>query len=242
MRFDPSNILSPEFKRRAGVWAVVVTGHILVGLALCLQLSGPDEKFAGGQGAVVTVSLVSTLEPARHVAQGRPKLVAREYKPSPVATDGLEPAITPDEAASPSLSEADLELVGSFQFTSAGEPGAACNLTQQLAEAFSQSPEVQQGIAAIPASGRSVANAVMLWDGQWAAGTQSGGMALLRALLVKAVVSFRPECLQMQNQGPVLFLIPDRQTTVVLAVGSGQWRWADILAPSPQPDVIAAVF
>ncbi len=135
-----------------------------------------------------------------------------------------------------------MELVSAFQPSTMGTPGSVCDVTQQLAQTFGASPEVRQGIAAIPAKGRSVANAVMLWDGHWAEGTQSGGMAVLRALLVKAIVSSRSECLQAQNQGPVLFLIPDNNTTVVLAIGSGQWRWADILAPASQPDVIAGLF
>lgn len=242
MKFEPSSIVLHKFKRRVGVGAVVVAGHILVGLALCLQLNGPGEKSAGDQGVMVTASLVLTLEPVGSVAQSRSKPEASGHRALPTAIEGLERAINSEESSSPSLSEVDMALVGSFQLISAGEPGAACNLAQDLAEAFAQSPEVQKGIAAIPASGRSVANAVMLWDGHWAEGTQSGGTALLRALLVKAVVSSRPECLLATNQGPVLFLIPDRQTTVVLAVGSGQWRWVDILTPSPKPDVMASIF
>jgi len=243
MTFKFSNlVLSPYLRQRIAIWTGVVAGHVLVGYALCLQLSSMAEKPAGNSGAVATVSLVSSIEPDGNVTRVQNKLAKADPKPLPSEMGGLEPVAEKEEATPPSLSDAQMELVGSFQLASMGEPGTACNLTQQLAEAFDRSPEVRQGIAAIPSSGRSVANAVMLWDGHWAEGTQSGGMALLRALLVKAVVSSRPECLETQNQGPVLFLIPDNQTTVVLAIGSGQWRWADVLAPSPQPDVIAANF
>jgi hypothetical protein len=195
---------------------------------------------------MVAVSLVSSMEPAGSLANERPTPAKAPHKTPelPAEANGLKPPAETTEAEpeTTSLTEAEMELVGQFQVASMGEPGTACDLTGQLAEAFGESDEVRQGIASIPASGRSVANAVMLWDGQWAEGTQSGGLAVLRALLVKAVVSSRPECLQTQNQGPVLFLIPDNQTTVVLAIGSGQWRWAEVVAPSPRPDIIASIF
>jgi hypothetical protein len=243
MKFAASRfVLSPGIRQRVVIWAGVLAGHFLVGYALCFQLGSPAEKSVGAEGAMVSVSLVSSMEPTGHILHSPPKPAVVERETPPTMIDGLEQVAETEELASPSLSEAEMELVGSFQPASMGEPGAACNLTQQLAEAFGSSPEVRQGIATIPASGRSVANALMLWDGRWAEGTQSGGMALLRALLVKAIVSSRPECLQAQNQGPVLFLIPDNQTTVVLAIGSGQWRWADVVAPASTPDVIASIF
>ncbi|MBP2157468.1 MULTISPECIES: hypothetical protein [Asticcacaulis] len=239
--------IPPRLKERAGVWAAVITGHALVGAALCWQLSPPPRPPVGNDGQMVTVALVAAMAEAGPVADNEPvpiKTKASQPPPTdPVDDVGLEP-VTAEAMLSQesSLTDAEMELVSAFQPSAMGEPGAACDVTQQLAQAFGASPEVRQGIAAIPANGRSVANAVMLWDGHWAEGTQAGGMAVLRALLVKAVVSSRPECLQAQNQGPVLFLIPDNQTTVVLAIGSGQWRWADVLAPSSPTDVVAGLF
>jgi len=235
--------IPPRLKERAGVWATVIAGHVLVGCALCWQLSPPTRP-VGNDGQMITVGLVSEMAIAGPVADSQPLPLkkSQRQRAETALEDGLVPAAASQDVTQPSLTDAQMELVSGFQPAAMGEPGAACDVTQQLALSFGSSPEVRQGIAAIPSSGRSVANAVMLWDGHWANDTQGGGMAVLRALLVKAVVSSRPECLQAQNQGPVLFLIPDHQTTVVLAIGSGQWRWADILAPSPQPDVMASIF
>lgn len=246
MRFPVHSptVRSPRLKQRLSVWGGVLAGHVLVGYLLCWQLRVPAMPPLGNNGQMITVGLVSEMAIAGPVAEREPmpiKESRRQRVPAP-QENGLAPSSVSEDLAEPSLTDAQMKLVSNFQPAAMGEPGAACDVTQQLAETFGNSPEVRQGIAAIPSSGRSVANAVMLWDGQWADGTQGGGMAVLRALLVKAVVSSRPECLQAQNQGPVLFLIPDNQTTVVLAIGSGQWRWADMLEPSPQPDVVASIF
>jgi hypothetical protein len=240
--------IAPRLKEHAGVWAAVIAGHVLVGYALCWQLSPQAPPPLGNNGQIVTVALVAAMAAEGPVVDSEPVNLKTKQSRSPPAEPaddlGLKPAQA--NATSPSqdtsLTDAEMELVSAFQPSAMGEPGATCDVTQQLAQAFGASPEVRQGIAAIPANDRSVANAVMLWDGHWAEGTHSGGMAVLRALLVKAVVSSRPECLQAQNQGPVLFLIPDNHTTVVLAIGSGQWRWADVLMPASQPAVIAGLF
>ena len=129
-----------------------------------------------------------------------------------------------------SLSAADaLALIAFDPVVSQGAAGEPCNLTQSLAAVFAQSPAIQQALSGLPLKSRSVANALMLWDGQWPDDSTSGGQALLRALLIKAVSNARPECQMAMNRGPVLFLVPDRQATVVLAVGSGTWRWRDLV-------------
>ena len=144
---------------------------------------------------------------------------------------------TPDQ---PLLSDAETTALETFEPTAEGSPDQPCNLTGMLATAFAQSPEVQQGLAELPAEQRSVANAIDLWDGQWPVDSTSGGKGLLRALLVKAITTARPDCLTRTNRGPALFLIPDNHSTVVLAVGSGEWSWGDLIAPADSLQPVAA--
>jgi hypothetical protein len=148
------------------------------------------------------------------------------------APDASAVASEDDDASAPQLSSADAEALSAFQpdLSSAGD-GAGCNLSQALSELLTASPEVRRSLDEMPPAQRSVANAVMLWDGQWSQDSISGGKALLRALLIKAVAGARPECLSNVNHGPVLFYVPDANATVVIAVGSGDWRWGDLILP-----------
>ncbi len=158
-------------------------------------------------------------------------LAAVETTSLPEVTDA------PDQ---PQLSDAEAAALDAFQPAAEGTPDQPCNLTGMLATALAQSSEVQQGLAELPTEQRSVANAIDLWDGQWPEDSSSGGKGLLRALLVKAVTAARPDCLTVANHGPALFLIPDSHTTVVLAVGSGDWRWGDLITPSDPLQPVAA--
>lgn len=236
---------------RAGIVCAVILAHVFVFVAMALQFR-VDGAPVGTEGQVVMASLVlaapsqPSSPPAR---QSRPKAVRPKTveihrdKPAP---DGLKPpapetvAVVQGDSDDPAdgdillLSEPDALALEQFQpATAAGEPNAPCNLTAMLAAAFAQSPALRQGLDELPAEARSVANAVNLWDGQWPQESAAGGKALLRALLVKAISAARPDCLTQVQRGPVLFLIPDSQTTVVLAIGSGDWTWGDLLdAPS----------
>jgi hypothetical protein len=92
-------------------------------------------------------------------------------------------------------------------------------------------------LARIPRPQRSMANAVMLWDGAW---VRSGVLAdervarPIRDAVDAAVRSAAPACAEAPVTGPVLLLLPDAGETLVLVVGSGAWRWRD-LAMAPHP-------
>ncbi|MDV6331156.1 hypothetical protein [Asticcacaulis sp. 201] len=232
------------------VWisCAVLVGHALLLVLLCQMGQTPVAPVGGNASTEVVVSLIATA-PAREAAVKSPSILSLAVKKistsEPASDQGLEPpkiepevALNPDNAE-PQLSAADAVTLDQFNPASTGAPGVPCDLTATLASIFAQSPEVRQGLEGVPTSQRSVANAVMLWDGHWPETSLSGGQGLLRALLVKAVGHARPECLTQTNRGPVLFLVPEDQTTVVLAIGSGEWRWGDLLN-SPVDSVIAS--
>ena len=51
-----------------------------------------------------------------------------------------------------------------------GMPNGSCDVTSIVQQALRDSPEARDAVAALPPEARSVANAVMLWDGSWIAG------------------------------------------------------------------------
>ncbi len=242
------NLFNRRFAGRAGIVCAVVAGHLLVFALMAFQFT-PKPAPIGIEGQVVLASLVSAMpvqHPSPPAPRSRPKAVKAAKTidvPHDVkAPDGLKPPEpvevaqaqpTADDAADDTtlqLSDSDALALEQFQpAAAAGEPNIPCNLTAMLATALSQSPAVKQGLDELPVSERSVANAVNMWDGQWPEESSGGGKALLRALLVKAITGARPDCLTKANRGPVLFLVPDSQTTVVLAIGSGEWTWGDLL-------------
>ncbi len=114
--------------------------------------------------------------------------------------------------------------------------GDPCLVGAWLQSALQNEPSVQEALTAIPSSARSVANAVMLWNGRWSSPAPNAalGMARIRALVVAGVASAPESCQLEPISGPVLITVGDPANSTVLAVGSGQWRWRDLLAETQQ--------
>ncbi len=238
----------PRILKRTAIVSVVFAGHLGVLWLLCLNgqtLPRPNDGFAGQAVAATLVEGIpesaATSQP-KHQAEPQKKTAKAvvqptAHEPSPLAmsdpSDELAEATSVEASDAPQLSDSEGEAVQQFDVGGMqGDPSQPCNLTGALASGFARSPQVKAGLDELPVAERSVANAVMLWDGQWPQETQTGGKALLRALLIKSLSAARPDCLNQVNSGPVLFFVPDGDTTAVVAIGSGQWRWGDLM-PAP---------
>ncbi|MGZ3304846.1 MAG: hypothetical protein ACXU8U_03205 [Asticcacaulis sp.] len=232
---------------RAAIIPSVVAGHVLFFVLLGWQMQTPAPILSGNHGRSVSVDLVSaalfssnvspvrtaTAKAAAQIAKSAPaKLTPQDDGEAPDAVaDVLSPsAETPDQRHQVALSDADATALAAFTpDASQGDPALPCNLTPILAQDMTRNPLVRQGLDELPRTERSVANAVMMWDGQWPEETLRGGKALLRALLVREISASAPNCRQNLNHGPVFFLVPEGEGTAVIAVGSGDWSWNDLL-------------
>lgn len=115
--------------------------------------------------------------------------------------------------------------------------GSACDLTQWIQKALQADPQVQQALARIPRPARSIANAIMLWDGAWVAtrATAADDTAAIRLAVISGVAAAPEACQNQATRGPELFTLNDAMGTTVVVVGSGNWKWADLLKVDPQP-------
>ncbi len=241
--------------RRTVVTAGVVLGHVLV---LWLLIAGHDHPSPSSpdSGAPIGLDLVGTapqsapLTAAKSAvaqsavaksakAQPKPPVVVKldaiaatsAPQADPVLTDVAYslPEVTTTDSP-PVLSDADAQALSQFQPASAQiGMGPACNLTPAVVRDFSQNPVVRQGVSELPAVEKSVANAVQIWDGAWPQETLSGGKALLRAVLAREIAAAPAGCLKQVNNGPVFFMVPDGAVTTIVAVGSGQWTWGQLV-------------
>ena len=230
---------------RAGVIIGVILGHIA--LLLLLMLTPKDAIPAGPagfNGSLILADLIAaspaeaaapvprkplTSKPARRVATPRAEPAA-EVADEAIDMPSVDPAPPSPDSGALVLSTADADALSKFQPSSnTGQPDTPCDLTSTVVHDFASSPVVRQGVEELPVSEKSVANAVQMWDGAWPVETQSGGKALLRALLTREISASRPDCLQQVNQGPVFVFVPDGDATVVVAIGSGTWQWGQLV-------------
>jgi hypothetical protein len=128
--------------------------------------------------------------------------------------------------------------------------GTGCSLASTIATAIEGDPNAMQALAALPASYRTAADAVMLWNGEWAhddtaslsptaafsffapaAEPDDGPIAPLKNIVVMTLAMAPEDCLQATVAGPQLIPIHEQNRTTMLAIGSGEWQWANLAPP-----------
>lgn len=203
---------------RAALIIVIVSVHLL----LIVWLAGSRIPVsANGPKAVAVVGLLPGLDP------GRPERKSAKASRA-----------TPQERHSiielPPLPSLDLATMSFEAAESAGDGGGGCALTEQLRTAILADPAAMAELASLPAGIRSDADAVMLWNGQWfQPGPQPdpSATAPMRALIEKLVATASNECRNMTWTGPQFIPISEGQRYTMLVIGSGAWRWQDLIEP-----------
>lgn len=107
-----------------------------------------------------------------------------------------------------------------------GPPGGDCDMARRLQAALRKDPQVQ---AAAAQAHRG--KAIMVWNGDWVRhGDQDGaGLAAVREVMTWEI-GFAPKaCRTEAMRGLVLLTLNDAPGSARLVVGSGDWRWSDML-------------
>ena len=107
-----------------------------------------------------------------------------------------------------------------------------CGMLQALQLRLRGDADALKALSSIPHLARSVANAVQLWDGDWASAGPLGGEGVLgpiRSAVVQTVRAASEACQMQQVRGPRLIAAPDGAGSIIVSVGSGVWAWKDLV-------------
>lgn len=149
--------------------------------------------------------------------------------PTPRAVETLAAAEEPGAEAIPEVSEAQLA-----QATTAGASaaGQACDMVRWLQGALRRNAQVQ---AAAARTHRAVgAKAILVWNGNWtrSIGEEGLGLAGVREAIMLEVAFAPRECrTDVPMNRMVLISLSDAAGSPRIVMGSGYWRWADLLNP-----------
>jgi hypothetical protein len=138
-----------------------------------------------------------------------------------VETLAVKPA--PFTAPGDELSEAE---VASAATSGSGGGGGGCNMAQWLEAKLRKDATVQTAMASVPRG-----KPVLVWRGDWVrhGGEEGEGLAKVREVIMWEV-AFAPEaCRKQPVHGLVLLKLADGPGAARLVVGSGTWRWSDLL-------------
>ena len=182
----------------------------------------------------------STTAPPIIALESSPDLGAGSLSTPKLAIDPpktLEPIQTSIVAGGPSLTAEPQSVAAqppaSKPVALATAGGKGCQILENLQASLQNSAEVKTALTLIPAASRSISNAILLWDGRWIDMPTTGGSAALTSIeriTIQNVAQAPPTCQTETVHGPRLITLGDARDTMVLAFGSGDWRWADLLA------------
>lgn len=121
-----------------------------------------------------------------------------------------------------SLGEAD--LAGAMS-ADAGAPGGACDMPRRVQSALRNDHIV------LAATSNFAGQTLLVWNGDWVQGPgeEGKGMAAVREAIMWEVAFAPPECRTQAAHGLILLSLSSTAGTLRLALGSGNWRWSDLL-------------
>ncbi len=228
----PERLRSKQRKRRLLGVLPSVGGHLAV-LAAILLVHKPDLPIVPVDDRPVSLSIVPGEKPApvprAQTEAPKPKAeppprhdLARRAaaRPPPQAAPAAKDPRPPQQGAE--LSAADLAGASSAD---SGGGGGSCDLARQLQGALRKDPLVQAAVAG------QAGKAIRVWDGDWVrSGAEDGkGLAAVREAIIWEI-AFAPEaCRSRPVHGLVLLSMNSGSGAARLALGAGEWRWADLL-------------
>ncbi|CAN5523471.1 hypothetical protein BH10PSE4_BH10PSE4_34510 [soil metagenome] len=227
---------------RAVAGLLSVVGHVAVLLGL---LSLRTEPPMTPEPEPISVALV---EPRPVIAPPpKPPVVPdRPAAPKAAPRSSLKPAPTPPPpeieplpanhrpAPEPSFELGEGELAGAATAGSGagrGGDGEGCDMVRLLQTALRKNPRVQAALLQAHPDTVASGKAVLVWNGDWVRSpSQTGkGLAGVREVMILEI-AFAPEaCRADPVRGLVLISLSDAPGAARIALGTGQWRWSDLV-------------
>ena len=146
-------------------------------------------------------------------------------RPAPAPPDVVPVPVGRSHAADGNAEVGEAQLASAATADS-GVSGRGCNMTRRLQTALRKDARVQAAVAEARGG-----KAILVWNGDWIrrSDQDGAGLAAVREAIMWEV-GFAPEaCRKEQVHGLVLLSLNDGPGAARLVVGSGDWRWSDLL-------------
>lgn len=241
------DVLKP---RRADAQCGIAAAELLVGSTGAGYLARPATFRATLLVAIIYALLILA---AWILMSGRNFAAARRI-PNLTAIDISQDVPKPDAPAKPAIvppvpDRHMIALIPSKLLIEAAPPatgsgdGEGCSVSSAVSAALIADKDAMAELAALPPEVRSDADAVMLWNGAWLdvdpeaqAQMASSPIPALKRVVRDAVLALPVKCQIVETTGPQLIPIPEPGRTTMVVIGSGVWRWANLLEPAAGPD------
>jgi hypothetical protein len=152
-----------------------------------------------------------------------PKLNVHRTPPAPADVAPLHAVAGPTvDIDAPS----DAEIASATTADSGSGAGRSCNMAGWLQAKLRKDPRVQAAMAESQSH-----RPLRVWNGDWVRheGQEGAGLATVREALMWEVAFAPPACRTEPVHGLVLLSLNDGPGAARVALGSGEWRWSDLM-------------
>jgi hypothetical protein len=221
---------TPARRRTRFLAGAFTVGVHLAGLALLLipRASAPAKPVVP-EPDLVQVSVVDTPKPQPpgppDMEMAQPEAATAPPLPRFTTQTRVVAAVTPKPDNSDLLSASQLAGAAAVGEGAGGGGGGTCDLAQAVQRALRRDPQVRSAVEEANRSGK----AIMLWNGDWvrSGGQEGKGLSAAREAVMWEV-GFAPQaCRNQRMHGLLLMSLADGNTR--FAIGTGDWRWSDLL-------------
>jgi hypothetical protein len=209
---------------RVLAWVFCAGVHLIVFAALFWPRAEPSPTKPAPVPIMVSVLLTpappnpTEAEPGGRDSAMQPTLLL-PTAPSPV------PPVFNTADNSDLLSESQLAGAASVGEGAGNGGGGGCDLARAVQQALRNDSLVHTAVE----DANRLGKAIMLWNGDWVrSGSQDGkGLSAVRQAILWEVAFAPQACRNERMHKPVLLSLADGGTR--FAIGSGDWRWSDLL-------------
>ena len=203
-------------------WGCSAGVHLIVLAALFWPRAAPPPA---KPSTPILVSLLPTPKPPGPPDQADPGGSDSAVQPTFVRPIAPTPVPVVINIADNSDLLTEAQLAGAAGVGEGGGGGGGCDLARAVQQALREDSLVHRAVEGADRLGK----ATMLWNGDWVrSGSQDGkGLSAVRQAIMWKV-AFAPEaCRNEPMRGLLLLSLADGGTR--FAIGSGDWRWSDLL-------------
>ena len=212
-------------RRRDRIWAGAFAAgvHIAVLAALFWPKGAPPAS--PPESTLTLVNLDVPKPPGPPDPASAQSDAGNDAVPPPIPAQVRAPVFT--IAAAPDNSDllSESQIAGAASAGEGGGGGGSCDMARAVQRALRRDPLVRNAVQ----NANRLGKAIMMWNGDWVrSGGQDGkGLSAVREAIIWEV-AFAPEsCRNQPMRGLVLVSLADSRTR--FAIGSGAWRWSDLL-------------
>lgn len=116
--------------------------------------------------------------------------------------------------------------------TSSAAPTGRCATLEQVANGLLADPLALGAILRAPPETRSIADAIVIWNAGWSesASAVDSSLGAVRAATEQSLRALDDKCLDEPVAGPRFIPVTAGARTMLIVIGSGIWRWRDLIA------------